>query len=83
MPMPSLSLVTTLFGFLIAIILHVRRKQKTTCSLPPGPIGLPMIGNPLDIPKSREWVTYEKWGKEFGKFDRVTSEMSLIVALNI
>ena len=42
-----------------------------------------MIGNPLDIPKSREWVTYEKWGKEFGKFDRVTSEMSLIVALNI
>lgn len=25
-----------------------------------------MIGNLLDIPKSREWVTYEKWGKEFG-----------------
>ena len=79
----SLSLVTTLFGFMVAIGLHTRRKHKNSCPLPPGPTGLPVIGNLLDIPKSREWVTYEKWGKEFGKFDLVMNEVSLIVVLSI
>ncbi|ETW78619.1 cytochrome P450 monooxygenase 85 [Heterobasidion irregulare TC 32-1] len=46
-------------------ILYARRK-KATCPLSPGPKGLPIIGNVLDIPKNREWITYEKWGKEFG-----------------
>ena len=47
----------------VAGVLCVRRK-KPAYPLPPGPKGLPILGNALDIPKNREWVTYEKWGKE-------------------
>ncbi|KAK5129958.1 hypothetical protein LTR08_002675 [Meristemomyces frigidus] len=34
--------------------------------LPPGPTPLPFIGNQLDIPKSRPWVQFEQWSKQYG-----------------
>lgn len=36
--------------------------------LPPGPPRLPLVGNLLQMPKSHDWLTYEAWAKEFGKF---------------
>lgn len=38
--------------------------------LPPGPKGLPLIGNLRDMPTSFEWKTYHKWCKEFGTLAR-------------
>ncbi|KIJ25389.1 hypothetical protein M422DRAFT_273670 [Sphaerobolus stellatus SS14] len=34
--------------------------------LPPGPKGWPLIGNYLDIPKTKEWLNLDKWFKEHG-----------------
>lgn len=34
--------------------------------LPPGPKGLPVIGNAWDIPKEFQWYTYQKWSRDFG-----------------
>ncbi|TFY75063.1 hypothetical protein EWM64_g8950 [Hericium alpestre] len=36
--------------------------KPSSAPLPPGPKGLPVIGNVLDMPKSQEWLTFAKWG---------------------
>src|ERR1700749_4872496 len=35
---------------------------------PPGPKGLPLLGNLLDMPTEQEWVKFSKWGETYGKF---------------
>ncbi|KAF9260384.1 cytochrome P450 [Marasmius fiardii PR-910] len=35
-------------------------------SLPPGPKGLPVVGNVLDMPKGQEWKTFAEWGRQYG-----------------
>ena len=39
--------------------------------LPPGPKGLPLIGNMLDMPKEHEWVTFTEWKRKYGRLDTV------------
>jgi hypothetical protein len=56
--------------------------------LPPGPKGLPLIGNALDLPKSEEWVMANEWMKQYGEFPRNsksndTYSISLQEALSI
>ncbi|TFK65534.1 cytochrome P450 [Pluteus cervinus] len=33
--------------------------------LPPGPKPLPVIGNVLDLPTSRDWLTFTEWGRKY------------------
>jgi hypothetical protein len=42
---------------------RIRRKGR---SLPPGPRGYPLIGNALDLPQERAWLTYAEWSKQYG-----------------
>lgn len=34
--------------------------------LPSGPTPLPFVGNKFDIPKSKPWVQFQQWSKEYG-----------------
>ncbi len=34
--------------------------------LPPGPKGLPLIGNLWDVPVEYPWVTYARWSSTYG-----------------
>jgi hypothetical protein len=63
------SSVTILDAFLLVVFVYLLKRFLTRSpqrrSLP-GPKGLPVIGNALDLPKEYEWETFSRWGKEFG-----------------
>lgn len=42
-----------------------RRTRSSGLPLPPGPPGLPIIGNLRDFSSDEVWVTYIRWGKEY------------------
>ena len=51
-------------------------------SYPPGPKPLPLLGNVLDMPTSREYETYTRWGKEFGDVVHISALGKHIIILN-
>lgn len=56
-------------AFFAIIALHLLRRlffSKHTFPLPPGPPGLPIVGNIFDMPSDKDWLTYAKWGELYG-----------------
>ncbi|KAG2151901.1 cytochrome P450 [Suillus cothurnatus] len=45
--------------------------KKNPAPYPPGPPGLPLIGNVLDMPRIRPWLTLAGWGKKYGDISHV------------
>ena len=59
--------VVLVLGLCVVVVyLLARRERDGNYPLPPGPKGFPIIGNLLDMPTSDEWVTFQKWSKDFG-----------------
>ena len=57
------------FAFLVLFIVRrfLRDSNPPIASLPPGPKGLPIVGNILDMPSQKEWLTFAKWGEQYGE----------------
>ncbi|VDB87895.1 unnamed protein product [Peniophora sp. CBMAI 1063] len=53
---------------LTAIVLYRKRTLA-----PPGPQGWPIIGNALNLPSSKYWLTYDRWSKAYGDVLQFTS----------
>ena len=60
--------VTLIIVFVVAALLG-RRKRP----LPPGPKGLPILGNIFDVPKTREWLVYHEWARQYGGLNMASS----------
>jgi cytochrome P450 len=53
-------------AFCFGSILVYRRYVRPRPFLPPGPSGLPLVGNLFDVPKDQPWLEYERWAREYG-----------------
>ncbi|KAK0213681.1 cytochrome P450 [Armillaria fumosa] len=59
----SFANVSIFLAFVYALYKLVFRSHRR---LPPGPAGLPLIGNVYDIPGKFDWIAYMKMGRKYG-----------------
>ncbi|KAG1756031.1 cytochrome P450 [Suillus lakei] len=56
--------------------------KKNPAPYPPGPPGLPFVGNVLDIPQIKPWLTFTQWGKKYGDISHIEVLGRHIIVLN-
>lgn len=56
--------------------------KKNPTPYPPGPRGWPLIGNILDMPRVKPWVTFTKWGEMYGDITHIEVMGRHIIVLN-
>ena len=66
----DLSLVPLYIPILITVLFAVwaTRKTKKHPPLPPGPSGLPILGNMFDLPKEKAWIKYAELANHHSMF---------------
>lgn len=69
-------IVAVSFGTLLiaATVYSIFFNNTNKLPYPPGPKGIPFLGNALDLPREKEWETYSDWARKYG---RVTSATAL------
>ncbi|KAH9898437.1 cytochrome P450 [Cubamyces lactineus] len=70
----------------VALVLVRRRRQPTTyprcLPLPPGPKRQPILGNALDIPLSKQWLTFQRWAEIYGDIFSISLLGQPVIVLN-
>jgi hypothetical protein len=55
------------------LVIFVRfNKSDSPIPFPPGPRGLPFIGNALDMPSLYPWEIFSEWGKKWGEYTHLS-----------
>ena len=64
----SLDIAVCVLTLLLLRWVYNRRARGNAQNLPhpPGPPGLPLIGNLRDLPTHPAWLKYEQWSREYG-----------------
>ncbi|KAG2158979.1 cytochrome P450 [Suillus bovinus] len=66
----------------VGVYLFKRVFGKKNPPYPPGPPGWPLIGNVLDMPHIRPWLTFAEWGKKYGDISHIEVLGQHIVVVN-
>ncbi|KAI0060603.1 cytochrome P450 [Artomyces pyxidatus] len=69
-------------ALLCAFVILGLISYRLRAPLPPGPTGLPILGNLLDMPTSQEWKVFAEWGERWGGIVSVNLLGQTIIIIN-
>ncbi|KAK7446309.1 hypothetical protein VKT23_014515 [Stygiomarasmius scandens] len=71
--------LTCIIGILLGAFLYRRRGQRR---LPPGPRGLPLVGNLFQVPLKEVWLQFDSWMNDYGPILHLNLAGQSIIVLN-
>ncbi|KAI0069200.1 cytochrome P450 [Artomyces pyxidatus] len=77
--------ITSLDVLLAGVALYLVRlflTKKPLGPIPPGPKGLPILGNALEFPQTEQWKTFSEWGNKYGGIVYANALGQPIIILN-
>ncbi|PBK75825.1 cytochrome P450 [Armillaria solidipes] len=80
--MTSTLLAAFLAIFGVLLLHRFTRRSLDRRRLPPGPKGLPLIGNLWDVPAEYPWLTYARWADTYGDILYLDTPGNPTVVLN-
>ncbi|KAH7097919.1 cytochrome P450 [Auriculariales sp. MPI-PUGE-AT-0066] len=69
-------------GSLLGVWLLGRLSRLRAAPYPPGPPGLPILGNAFQIPRERSWITFADWANDYGNVVHLTALNKHILILS-
>jgi hypothetical protein len=56
------------FALILLTFVTVYSRRQKRFPVPPGPKGLPIVGNIFQFPRKKEWEVYAEWAKLYGQY---------------
>ncbi|KAJ6561144.1 cytochrome P450 [Mycena vulgaris] len=82
MPQDQKTVILALGAAALLVTLHYVKPKNKRAPFPPGPKGLPILGNIADLPQSQPWLTFSQWAKEHGPIVHLRALGKSIIILN-
>ena len=62
----DIPLVSAVLLSLYLLVSLIKNNLRRGGPLPPGPSGLPILGNALDMSGAHPWIKYTEWSRQYG-----------------
>ncbi|KAJ7112408.1 cytochrome P450 [Mycena crocata] len=76
------AMLLILSSILISIYAFERHWKSSVLPLPPGPRGLPWIGNTFQMPRKKQWIHFNEWAKIYGNIYHLRVFTTHYIVLN-